>query len=431
MARRSRVEKISGRLPAILPFFRVSGGKFGVFDHYPFGSGDRAPTLDLLEAALKRGNVKVFYDCDVDKIDFAKNSGGSKVGALETESNPNAVNLFEKSGKVLGTYDLVFDSMGWNSSLRKHRVTDTSSVKYSGQVSIHGAIMNPEKSAPKELMNLIEDFGSVVLSSKKHIFLQRYGGGENDNRTSYWHFVTRTDKNSIYNEIGIKKPSSRSESLMTGTDLHKVKRFLHDDLKDADFGVYAHQAIDCLDRVTVRPEVVSSGETELKPSNLPLVCLGDSQANCGLGGGGILAMQDSLELAELVVDEYSKIGSFNDETGEFYMEKFLPIERKMLDRRNEFITEKRKRGFGSWVDFRKSWYEIVSKFVIEPEGSILLPVKRVLITGAFRSVVAVFNTFYKIEKQIYGGIGSDAKSKVYPGVKKALDKQKKKIVETV
>ena len=105
----------------------------------PFGSGDRAPTLVLLEAALKRGNVKVFYDCDVDRIDFAKNSGGSKVGVLETESNPNAVNLFEKSGKVLGTYDLVFDSMGWNSSLRKHRVTDTvrSKVSFTSCASRH------------------------------------------------------------------------------------------------------------------------------------------------------------------------------------------------------------------------------------------------------------------------------------------------------
>ena len=112
------------------------------------------------------------------------------------------------------------------------------------------------------------------------------------------------------------------------------------------------------------------------------------------------------------------------------MNKFLPVERKMLDRRIEFLTEKREREPGSLVDFRKSWYEITSKIVKEPEGSsILLPVKRVLVTGVFRSIVAVFNTFYKIEMKVYGGIGSDANSKVFPGVKKALDEQKMKILK--
>ena len=34
---------------------------------------------------------------------------------------------------------------------------------------------------------------------------------------------------------------------------------------------------------------------------LPLVCIGDSPQNCGLGGGGVLAMQDAIELSKVLL----------------------------------------------------------------------------------------------------------------------------------
>ena len=62
-------------------------------------------------------------------------------------------------------------------------------------------------------------------------------------------------------------------------------------------------AIDCLERVTVRNSVVH-GHSTLRPDlTLPLVCIGDSPQNCGLGGGGVLAMQDAIELSKVLLSE--------------------------------------------------------------------------------------------------------------------------------
>ena len=81
--------------------------------------------------------------------------------------------------------------------------------------------------------------------------------------------------------------------------LDKVKAWVLADMGDA-FDPLWRDAIRCLDRVTVRAEFTHGDSMLLGDVELPLVCIGDSQRNCGLGGGGILAMQDAIELSKLL-----------------------------------------------------------------------------------------------------------------------------------
>merc|ERR1712032_1049255 len=101
-------------------------------------------------------------------------------------------------------------------------------------------------------------------------------------------YVDREAADEIFGEIGIEKPTSRASSIMTGEDLQKVKDFLHGELCAACSSAW-HEAIDAVDRITVRPQYTHGGNVALTPTcGLPLVCIGDSLANVGIGAGGIL-----------------------------------------------------------------------------------------------------------------------------------------------
>merc|ERR1712232_1542637 len=80
----------------------------------------------------------------------------------------------------------------------------------------------------------------------------------------------------------------------------------------------------------------SHGDTTLREDvNLPLVCIGDSLRNCGLGGGGILAMRDATELANLL----EAAGAF-DATGSVNMEPLRASQDMMLKRKVEHMKGK-------------------------------------------------------------------------------------------
>merc|ERR1719181_2416076 len=92
------------------------------------------------------------------------------------------------------------------------------------------------------------------------------------------------------------------------------------------------QVVDCLTRVTIRG-VWEHGETTLREDvTLPMVCIGDSLRNCGLGGGGILAMQDALELADLIEN-----GNALNASGRANTEPLRAAAEVMLDRKNNHL----------------------------------------------------------------------------------------------
>jgi hypothetical protein len=93
--------------------------------------------------------------------------------------------------------------------------------------------------------------------------------------------------------------------------IYQVQEWLKADMGDVIDPLY-HNAVDCLERVTVRGNFVHGPSSRLKEGlSMPLVCIGDAPRNCGLGGGGILAMHDAIELSQLLVAE----GAFDATTG--------------------------------------------------------------------------------------------------------------------
>ena len=91
------------------------------------------------------------------------------------------------------------------------------------------------------------------------------------------------------------------------------------------------QGIESLERITVRGSFTHGHSTLRGDIDYPLVCIGDSLRNCGLGGGGILAMQDAVEISKLIINNDHSLVSFQEA-----MEK-------MLERKNDHMIERKER----------------------------------------------------------------------------------------
>jgi len=124
------------------------------------------------------------------------------------------------------------------------------------------------------------------------------------------------------------------------------------------------EAVRCLDRATVRAEVMHGDTTLRDDVTLPLVCMGDSQRNARLGGGGILAMRDALDLADVLVS----YDAFDANTGSVRQPPLRMAEAALMERKQEFHAqavlrahrtkesiEKHGRGEGSLADYYSGW----------------------------------------------------------------------------
>jgi len=294
----------------------------------------------LLDALSEHANVGVHFETATGDIrEVAAADGGQ-----------STAELFDRDGKCLGEFDLVTDAMGLHSTLRQHAVHDALGKHYEGNVMFHGSITDPDATFSPELLARFAPFGtSGVMCKGGHFFMQRYGAGADDHRTSLFYVVPRADgEAAIFDELGIERPSSREGGIMRDAErLGKVKAWIKDDMGDAFCPIWK-EAIDQLERVTVRGSV-THGVTSLKKDiTLPLICVGDSLRNCGLGGGGMLAMQDAVELAKVLLPD--------DETGSQATPFFEPatgrvsdlaplrlLAEVMLTRKNEHNEQKERR----------------------------------------------------------------------------------------
>ena len=148
-------------------------------------------------------------------------------------------------------------------------------IHYEGAVLIHGMVSHPhpiltssspnshltsscqvtdpESTFPPALMEKFAPYGTIICSSDGYrMVIQRFGGGPGDNRTSMNYTVAREDgEDGVFAELGIEKPTGREDGIMTGERLERVKEWIKADMAGAFDPLYA-EAIDCLERVTVR-----------------------------------------------------------------------------------------------------------------------------------------------------------------------------------
>ena len=165
-------------------------------------------------------------------------------------------------------------------------------------------------------------------------------------------------------------------------------------------------------RVTVRAEV-THGDTSLREDvALPLVCMGDAQRNAGLGGGGILAMRDALDLAAVLGAD----GAFDAETGSAQLPPLRAAEEVMMERKQAFHS-------------RKAWRNASARKSIEAHGrgeasledyfswGWKLGLARMLLPRLGRMMGA----WYRREERQRGRVGSDEHSAIFPNVKAVLE----------
>eukprot|EP00927_Polykrikos_kofoidii_P040116 TRINITY_DN34346_c0_g1_i1.p1 TRINITY_DN34346_c0_g1~~TRINITY_DN34346_c0_g1_i1.p1 ORF type:complete len:519 (-),score=82.75 TRINITY_DN34346_c0_g1_i1:109-1614(-) len=289
----------------------------------------------LLDALKERGTTVHFNTKAADIREVPAADGGL-----------SAAELFDQEGRSLGEFDLVVDAMGLHSTLRQHYVDDPLGKHFGGMVMIHGSINDPEASFSPQLMARFAPYGTTgVMCRKGHFFMQRYGASAEDNRTSIFYVISREDgEDGVFAELGLDTPSSREGGIMRDSDrLDRVKSWIKRDMGD-DFCPIWKEAVDHMDRVTVRNDV-THGDTELRPNvTMPLICIGDSLRNCGLGGGGILALEDTIELAKVLLpdDGEGKSPAFNEETGRVDPAVLRRAAEVMLARKNKHAAEKRK-----------------------------------------------------------------------------------------
>jgi hypothetical protein len=356
----------------------------------------------LLDTMEERDNVSVHFE-----------TGAGDV--IEHPSEHGSISeLIDRDGQSLGEFDLVIDAMGLHSPLRGYRVDDDEGIHYSGMVMIHG-VVDPSNFSPA-LSDRVAPYGSFFTMGRGYSFtLQEFGAGRDDHRRSLMYMVPSAGgEELVFDAIGIEKPTSRESGIMTGERLVKVQEWLKADMGDVMDPLY-HNAVDCLERVTVRGNFTHGPSSRLKEDlSLPLVCIGDAPRNCGLGGGGTLAMHDAIELSQLLVAE----GAFDATTGRVVLPPLREAEKVMMARKVDHMEGRdrykhvvygerdvsRTPAF-EWSDFFPSTFSrIVAQALLIPLG-------------------ALMRRWHRID-YANGVSGCDENSPIYPNVQKILDEQK-------
>ena len=311
----------------------------------------------LLDALRANGNAQVLFETatgDIKEIPPSASASASGGGLSGAE-------LFDREGGSLGEYNLVVDAMGLHSPLRHLFVDDPAGKLYEGYVMIHGSIHDPDEIFSEEMLRRFAPFGTAAVAAKGvQFFMQRFGAGPADNRSCLFYNVPwdRADGDVSFfaEELGIEKPSSRRGGIMADKErLGKVKAWIKNHMRGLGMCPIWEEAVEGLDRVKVRGSV-THGHTELKsePVTLPLIAIGDSLRNCGIGGGGILAMQDAIELSKLLAPDAggeAEAGAvFCPETGHADPAPLRKAAEVMLKRKTEFMEDKKEK---QWMHERR------------------------------------------------------------------------------
>lgn len=373
----------------------------------------------MLEAAGRSGDVGFHSNTTVRSI---------------RRTEDGLAELTGSDGDVLGKFDLVVDAMGWNSSLREMRVTEKDveggvvegkRYDYDGTVMIHGSIEDPAQSWSEMTLSRWDGVGNFVVMGDWFYIVQRYGGGPRDKRCAFISWVVRPTEDEIFPEIGIEKPTSRNSSILTGGRLEKVKGFLHKQTVNYDH--CTHEIIESLARATVRPSYQTLRLAELRTDSdaveMPLVCIGDALQHCGLGGGGILAMQDTLELGRVLSQP------------EIDLPAVRAIEPGMLARKREFVNERRRGGarnrtsFDWRVGIAESLCAVARRAHTADTGFLRRfltssSMCRFVFDPAIRLCFGLLRFWRSyLEKPLFGA-GSDSTSPIFPNVVKAIEEEK-------
>jgi 2-polyprenyl-6-methoxyphenol hydroxylase-like FAD-dependent oxidoreductase len=245
-------------------------------------------------------NTSIKFGCPVEGI---KQQSGGKV------------ELIGSGGETLGVYDLVVDTSGVGSPLRRYRVQESDEESspeatdrrqalasaFTGFSMIHGVIPDPESACDAEFVAKLGQGTLSILGPRGMSFsVQRYGADPSDHRTSFYMFISCPDgPDELPNKLGLHgKPSQWYEDAET---LQLIRNFARSAFGENLEPMYC-SAIDAISKVAIRPILLHNRAPVFRDNQLPLICIGDALhvVPPWTGKGGNLAMRDALSVAEFI-----------------------------------------------------------------------------------------------------------------------------------
>lgn len=260
------------------------------------------------------------------------------------KSGTDCAQLLGEHEKVLGEYELVVDASGMSSPLRKYRVAEDEEDKrawYTGETWIHGVWLDPEESIASSLVDKMGQGTATVHGRKGQFFtIQRYGAALEDRRASFYFRISgegvREDPKFVSKQIGLPPVSKFFEDEASKARINEFIKSEMDELWSEEY----RDALDSLDKITVRPFFMHPANPNFIEDDLPLICIGDALHALPpwTGMGGNLAMHDTLDLYALITgDEGITIRGLRDlEQG---MCKRAAAQVKEAEERKKFFTE--------------------------------------------------------------------------------------------
>lgn len=253
--------------------------------------------------------------------DYGEIDWECKIIGISKKSNGKA-ELFGLNNKSLGEFDLVIDSSGFSSCLRKERIKEDPENLferyYTGISMIHGLIRDPESSCCPKIVKKLGQ-GTMLTFTKGQCFgLQRYGAKEDDRRTSLYFMLPVSDMNQLSEQFNLPKKTKFIDDI---DKLEAVRKWIIETLEaPEDY----QSAINAMDSFAIRPLIQHPIDVEFLDNDLPLILIGDALHAVPpyTGSGGNIALDDANDLAKYL----------EDKRGHFELKELRDLEQKFLAR---------------------------------------------------------------------------------------------------
>lgn len=251
---------------------------------------NRQELSDSLRAVLTRcERVRQTFNCRI---------------ARATPQQGGKAELFDTDDQSMGIFDVVIDSSGFNSSLRKYCFQEQPLASYyTGRTMIHCIINDPEASISPRLVEMLGQGTAAIVGPRGHLMmLQRFGSKPDDHRTSFMFTINSPHYDDVTNELGFKHST---EFLDDRISRDKVSSFLHKCMGDF-WDTMFHDCVNALDYVAVRPlfQHPFPPIPAKEMVHIPLIIIGDAAHTLSpsSGEGGNLALLDAFDVARYLLD---------------------------------------------------------------------------------------------------------------------------------
>ena len=168
------------------------------------------------------------------------------VGTVRKGADGVAEVIAEQGDEVLGEYDVVVDTSGTHSPLRKLRVRyEDPATWYTGFSYVHGLIHNVDTTCPPSLSRMLGTGSLIAPGAHATMFsLQRYG---RDGQAAFFFTFPAHSSDALHDDFDLPKTMATSSEA-----LNKVRVFVRNAMGDGWCDEY-HRVIDALDAASVRP----------------------------------------------------------------------------------------------------------------------------------------------------------------------------------